>query len=707
MMQRLGLCISIISHAEENGWCKITSIDELVESGLFYRDDSSGIISEFQEFKEELTAQTLAKELNQENISMDEFYASVSYVEDASLWHIDGKENSLAFLPKWLPVIEKMFHHLDKDYQKEIIYRLTDNYIKFEKVNSGARYNPFEEQFILAMNLLAASKLDIDTSKIKDTVFEKIKKPYECGLGLDWYVAAGNYVHAYCTFETIQRQIQEALAIKSPESCTVSDVCEHIGRRASITPIINALSDQGNDISLLLMALNSIDIEEGYLQTVRLIKQKKIDRKKLGWILSIQNKNAGEFARRYIADESNPFRHRVFWYLAHKGSKKDGEFLLGYLKDPKNKYRSAAVNALGELEYEIAVPEIIEYMKTAQTRSVNMAVRSLEDIGSAAALEFLLDVLEEKTYLGEMQFFEKEILEYKNRSILTRYSFYELIDNRSKTGKEVFPESWNNPDHMIDRIDDYYLIKAIGSIGNISAVPFLINYIMSHVNNDKHSAYMALAKIGGEEALEFLNWCMDRAIDQDMEGNLWPPHSLEIRFKKKDISAALTAIDVDEEKKNQGYTVEDHTAYFGYNLLSNFCDDRILEIIKKPTHSLYERALVIAIERGLGAAHEPFLDMITSPSHELDLDDIRTLAVFEPALALPFAHENLGQWDGYEFEMISKYGIKDDLKKILDITFQSTSVHDYREYRRLEAVRELHRRLKPSGYNPRHKKLAA
>ena len=130
----------------------MTTLEKILESGIFAQQSESSIISAMFSFQEQLTAQKFAKDINSGRISVEYAYMHFwSYEEDRDLWGLPKGSESRNLLPAWKNIVLKVYNLCDRSKKDAMFDAITRSYLdtrgKLEKTSvklDQTQSNPLE-----------------------------------------------------------------------------------------------------------------------------------------------------------------------------------------------------------------------------------------------------------------------------------------------------------------------------------------------------------------------------------------------------------------------------------------------------------------------------------------------------------------------------------------------------------------------------------
>jgi len=132
----------------------MTTLDKILESGIFAQTSLDSISSTMSSFQEQLTARRFAKEINAGRLSIEEAYRHFwSYEENPDLWSLSKGEKWRVLLHDWIPILKIMAPILNKDRICEIIEVTCRRYLESEGEILRTGYNIYHEDLELGILL--------------------------------------------------------------------------------------------------------------------------------------------------------------------------------------------------------------------------------------------------------------------------------------------------------------------------------------------------------------------------------------------------------------------------------------------------------------------------------------------------------------------------------------------------------------------------
>ncbi len=147
------------------------TLEQIAETGIFSLG-TSGFHREFVPFDEEITVELFANEINLGRLSVRDAYINFwSYVEDKELWGLERFEDEdlRAILPAWDSILVSMSHLLSEDNLNKFLEEIVKPYFAVKEVqrffgpsySNAQDYNPFVHNLAIATAILSQSKRDV------------------------------------------------------------------------------------------------------------------------------------------------------------------------------------------------------------------------------------------------------------------------------------------------------------------------------------------------------------------------------------------------------------------------------------------------------------------------------------------------------------------------------------------------------------------
>ena len=150
------------------------TLEQIMESGIVTKT-SSAVNREFVPFSEQLTAQYMANQINSGILSVQDAWQQMfSYEEDAQLWNLpNGQWRGV--LPAWKNILSAMSAELTQKPLNELIELIANGHFLAKPTflqTEGITYDPFFQDFIFAVDIVAANSDRVNNSSLIKLVSE-------------------------------------------------------------------------------------------------------------------------------------------------------------------------------------------------------------------------------------------------------------------------------------------------------------------------------------------------------------------------------------------------------------------------------------------------------------------------------------------------------------------------------------------------------
>lgn len=623
------------------------SLDQdLLEIEPILRDTEGTFQFTHTSFQEILTAKQFADEINSGALSVRDAYVNYwSYEEDAELWGLPKDRVWRALLPAWKNVLLHLAPMLNTDKVQELVDAITKNYYEYE--------NHFKPKEVL----------DYYNHLYNDLV------------------CAANLIGVSKRTEKIEtRQILQTFIKYARKDNQFFDNFAKIGGDEVANILIQCLYESEFGKEEVALALAQIGTEEAISSLVKYIIRNPRGLNNIYESLShVWNEKTINTFVKYLEDDTNPDRYCMISLLEHIRNEKVVDALIKYMQNEMSPMRDYAISALGDSGDERAVDPLIEYMRNKNNPFRYYAALSLGGFKVKKVVDSLIDYLEDvsnpKRHCAAVAL--GEIGDEAAVPALIRYISDKSSTFRFKAAYALITTIQNNAaiEALIEYIQDKsdpdrgMAVWDFDKIPAEKAVPALIKYIKDKNNPDRDGAAHALGKIGGKEATDVLV--------QYIEDKSNPDRSLaaEALAKKGNQRAIDIIIECIGDESEETYV---------FGVLDEIKNERAVDALiryiqekESYGHHSHHRAIsslaVIGGKKVISALNNYIRDKSNPDRHG--------------------AAHALGEIGGKE-EIRLLNGLLPD-----DHMFITTSIYD--------AIKSIHQRLKPQGYNPQIKRLSA
>lgn len=339
---------------------KRSAEQDLTNSGLESRIDSSLLCTRedgtqdfvHDSYKSFFIAKWFANRINDGRLSVEEAYKKYwSYEEDAELWNLPKDREWRALLPAWKNVLLHTAVMLDNDKAKDLVDAISKYHINFRKLLGGRNYDPFADDFFLAIsNTHISSKKDFPKIESPRVTEDEVREKKEDTLTeytdpedlwtedfeLDGYENEGECDDPVCLMGLYLDSIQSKKAMDRLVSYLSDLRSDEVGFEDLVDYLSHDSNPRINDVAEAIVERNENGVVNELVKYIRNL-----------------NKEAADTAWSVIP---GGYKREIPWYsyqredairaLSRIPSDTAKKALIEYLIDPANPQRDFAANIL-------------------------------------------------------------------------------------------------------------------------------------------------------------------------------------------------------------------------------------------------------------------------------------------------------------------------------------------------------------------------
>ncbi len=666
------------------------TLEQITETGIFSLG-TSGFHREFVPFDEELTAESFAEEINSGRLSVQDAYRNFwSYEEDAELWGLPKEQEWRALLPAWKNILSYILLLLKPSPALELA-DIAYNQEKEYRSLSSFGFDPFNEDLCLILKNIPRGNPQI--SKRFQEIVSRFEKGLDSSYGFELNDAISILIsigddnavsslkqrlhdHRYSPLHEgsydweLSWDIEEAL--KKIGSPTALKALGQYENEVSINYWIDYLSDPNKDKRKAFMALAEIGGEQSVSFLEKVVHTgHPIERH---YAIITLGAIGGDRAAKCLSDLMTMEGKEELPYTVDALCRIRGdigeESLHKYFANPKRVQSFLAAEALSQIADDQNIREVVNRLLDLSSRFGHFITVSLPHRGYRKLLKDFVDYLTNPNHGGR------------------RYARFALDQKREEEILDFLANYILNP-HNIDRYPVAY------SFGYLCMIRALKTMQKLRCNKSDTYLHIVLESIHAPDPESFLSGYL-RAPHYTG----WPLVILGLLDNPRLEDVLIKQLSSEEEHYGLSLSCA-ATSFLGCIKHQNSVPALIQYILREG--SKQKLSAIRSLGCIGGERTNAFLkNYALDPNNQKNFYAMATLAESGDEEVIPLLEQKMGE-EHMQLDVVKALG------KIRRLSSLKVLIKHY-DPRYIEyhnTVKKIHESLKPQGYNPPVKRLAA
>jgi len=343
------------------------TLEQITETGIFSLG-AGGFHREFVPFNEELTAESFADEINSGRLSVRDAYVNFwSYEEDAELWDLPKDQEWRALLPAWKNVLLDITKMLDDSKIIDLADVISKSYFDTTSFFKLHEYNPFFKELTFAAEILGEDDSENkESSRIVATLVDLLDKtkvsvmrPMSKRNENIYRLFDSDYLISLFQSIALSRTIKGFNALKG--------YLEYSGEAGIKLNILYSFGMAGISDAVLPMAsllrerwwrAQAEGTEFEIIRTRKIFAHEHYQANPLESILMIGKEKAGKVLLEELPNVDRELRIQLIYLIGAIGYGEAGPDLMHYLNDKDDEIKATVIGALGKIAYQESLSEI-------------------------------------------------------------------------------------------------------------------------------------------------------------------------------------------------------------------------------------------------------------------------------------------------------------------------------------------------------------